>query len=208
MTFGSSFDHRHSFLRIDTAHSSSVLRCLHDPVAADQIGHFLALVTNKLVVWFERKRDAWIESQHHLVTTSRRRTSRPHFIIKPLPLLLALGPFVLSIPRARPVWPRRVVIAAGNRCYSTMVSSLRILHPPSAAANASQHPVIILVLDAKKYVFNAPEGTVRTITQRKAGVGGKGQSHVFVCDACEGVRGLPGESEIVHRSGKMTRRRS
>ncbi|PWN29334.1 hypothetical protein BDZ90DRAFT_277633 [Jaminaea rosea] len=75
-----------------------------------------------------------------------------------------------------------------------MLSSLRILHSPSSSSNTSLHPVIILTLQGRKVVFNAPEGTVRTMSSRKTNLAGvaRGSIHLYVQDATLAAGGLPG----------------
>lgn len=86
---------------------------------------------------------------------------------------------------------RSIATSAPTRAV-TMISSIRVIHPPAASSNPTPHPLVVLTVGTNKYVFNAPEGTVRTLTQRRAPLGGKGELNVFVSDVCEATRGLPG----------------
>ncbi|CAO1627667.1 unnamed protein product [Parajaminaea phylloscopi] len=73
-----------------------------------------------------------------------------------------------------------------------MLTSLRILHPPSSSNNTSPHPVIILSHENHKILFNAPEGALRTLNSRKAIVSSKTDTEIYVQDATLAARGLPG----------------
>lgn len=86
----------------------------------------------------------------------------------------------------------RCIASSASRRAVTMISSIRVIHPPAASSNPTPHPLVVLTVGTNKYVFNAPEGTVRTLTQRRAPLGGKGELNVFVSDVCEATRGLPG----------------
>lgn len=74
-----------------------------------------------------------------------------------------------------------------------MLSSLRILHPPSSD-NPTNLPVLILSVDAQRYMFNVPEGTTRSLVQRGARGLSRGLQGVFLprigIEECGGVMGL------------------
>ncbi|CAO1630379.1 unnamed protein product [Jaminaea pallidilutea] len=80
-----------------------------------------------------------------------------------------------------------------RKAGTNMASALRILHPPASASNTSPHPIIILNNGSRKAIFNAPEGTIRTNSTRKAGISGsKGDLDIYLQDATLATGGLPG----------------
>lgn len=109
----------------------------------------------------------------------------------------------------RPLWPhppRAYLHAASresqDRNQSKMVSDLRIVHPPSASANPSEHPIIVVAVGSSKYVFNVPEGATRSAIHRHLSVGGPGQVDLFVPHTCTGSRGLSGLLMTLADTGK------
>lgn len=87
-------------------------------------------------------------------------------------------------------WDHRVRC---TRPPSRMLSNLRIIHPPSSD-NPTNLPVLILSVDASRYVFNAPEGTSRAFAQRGAKGIARAYSNIFVprvgVEECGGLFGM------------------
>ncbi|CAO1630880.1 unnamed protein product [Sympodiomycopsis kandeliae] len=83
-----------------------------------------------------------------------------------------------------------------------MLSELRIIHPPSAAANPSEHPVVLITVGGSRYIFNVPEGTTRSIIHRHVSAGGSGDLDIFVPNSCSAARGLAGFLMTMSDSGK------
>lgn len=74
-----------------------------------------------------------------------------------------------------------------------MLSTLRIIHPPSSD-NPTCLPILILSVDNKKFLFNVPEGSTRILLQRGAGGALKNFKGIFLprsgIDECGGLAGM------------------
>ncbi|PWN33253.1 Metallo-hydrolase/oxidoreductase [Meira miltonrushii] len=74
-----------------------------------------------------------------------------------------------------------------------MLSTLRIIHPPSSD-NPTCLPILLLTVDNKKFLFNVPEGTTRILLQRGTGGALRNFKGIFVprsgIDECGGLAGM------------------
>lgn len=74
-----------------------------------------------------------------------------------------------------------------------MLSTLRIIHPPSSD-NPTCLPILILTVDNRRFLFNVPEGTTRILLERGAGGALKNLKGIFVprsgVDECGGLPGM------------------
>lgn len=76
-----------------------------------------------------------------------------------------------------------------------MVSTLRLVHAPSSD-NPTLLPLLVLYVDAKRYMFNLPEGSTRAMAQRGIRGLAKGCGDVFLPSVGTESAGLPGESRL------------